>query len=315
MAYTRGSTVRGPCTVTLGSDVFRTKGDVKVNLALETFNVESSEVPILDERLSEIPVTIEFEPVGQVTADLVAAMFAPLELVVGASLFGVADVACVITPLSGTDQITFHCAAITKMPNVIVSATKTTLGPMTITAILKNTTEWTAAAARLTVATVTAPTLAAIDPVEIPSNAARIKWGSSAPWNTLLSREGVVVSLDMQTENDVTDEHGLVDMVLAGITAKATLSPMGCSVAQAMTALAVQGTGVVRGASLAARAMQLEIESALPGGLKVTIPSAALKTLPLVYGLTSPRFADVEFVSLPTSGTVATVEIVPEPEA
>lgn len=312
MPYTRGSTVRGPCTVSLGSDVFRTKGDVKVNLALETFNVESSEVPILDERLSDIPVTIEFEPVGQVTDDLVAAMFAPLDLVVGASLFGVADVACVITPLAGTDQITFHCAAITKMPNVIVSATKTTFGPMTITAILKNTTEWTDAAARLTVATVTAPTLDEIDPVEIPTNPARIKWGDAAPWNTLLSREGVVVSFDMQTENDSTDEHGLVDMVLAGIAAKATLSPMGCSVAQAMTKLAVQGTGVVRGASLAARAMELVIESALPGGLKVTMPNAALKSLPLVYGRTSPRFADVEFVSLPTDGTAATVEIVAE---
>lgn len=308
--YTRGSTVRGPCLVQLGSDIFRTKGDVRVNLGLETFALDSSETPNLDERLSGIPVTIEFEPVGIVTAGLVAAMYAPLEAVIGTSLFGTSDVACTITPLTGVDKITFHCAAITKMPDIIVSATKTTLGSMTITAILKNTTAWTDAAARLTVATVGAPTPGEIDPATIPTNPARISWGESAPWTTLQSREGVTVSFDMAIENDVTDEHGLVDMVLAGITARATFSPMGCSVAQAITALAIQGTGIVRGASLASRAQALVIESAVAGGLRCTIPQAALKTLPLVYGRTSPRFADIELVSLPTDGVVAEVEIV-----
>ena len=310
MSYTRGSTVRGPALVALGSTTIRTKGDVKVMLSLETFNIEASETPILDERLSGIPVTIEFEPVGEVTSDLISAMFAPLSAVIGSSLFGTSDVACTITPLTGTDKITFHCAAITKMPSIIVSATKTTLGSMTITAILKNTTAWSNAAARLTVATVTAPTVSAIDPATIPTNPAKIKWGSNSPWTTLQSREGVTISFDMQTDNDVTDEDGLVDMVLAGITAKATLSPMGCSAAQAITAFALQGTGVVRGASLAARAQQLEVESAVAGGLKVVMPDAALKTLPLLYGRTTPRFGDFEFVSLPTTGTVATVSIV-----
>lgn len=313
MSYTRGSTLRGPATVSLGALAIRTKGDVKVSLALETFKIESSETPVLDERLSGIPVTIEFTPVGQITSDIIAAVFSPLSLALGSSLFGTSDVACVITPLSGKDKITFHCAAITKMPPIIVSATKTTLGSITITAILKNTTAWTDAAARLTVADVTAPTLDAIDPLTIPTNPARIKWGSTSPWSALGSREGVTVSLEMSTDDDVTDEDGLVDMVLSGITAKATFSPMGCSAAQAIVALAVQGTGVVRGASLASRAEQLEIESASVGGLKVVIPDAALKNLPLIYGRTSPRFGDIELVSLPTSGVVATVSIVAAP--
>ena len=310
MSYTRGSTVRGPALVALGSTTIRTKGDVKVNLAFETFNIPASETPILDERISGIPVSIEFEPVGEITSGIVAALFGRLASPIGTSLFGTSDTACTITPLTGTDKITFHCAAITKMPSIIVSATKTTLGSMTITAILKNNTAWSDAAARLTVATVTAPTVAAIDPATIPTNPARIKWGSTSPWSALQSREGVTVTFDMQTDNDVTDEDGLVDMVLAGITAKATLSPMGCSAAQAITAFALQGAGVLRGASLASRAEQLEIESAVVGGLKVVIPDATLKNLPLLYGRTSPRFGDMEFVSLPTTGTVATVSIV-----
>ena len=310
--YTRASTLRGPALVKLGNQIIRTKGDVRVNLALETFTIDASESPNLDERLLDIPVSIEFEPVGQITKPIVTAIYAPLEMVVGTSLFGVADTACLITPLNGKEQITFHCAAITKMPDVIISATKTTLGSMTITAILKNTTEWTNAAARLTVADVAAPVVEALDPTEIPTNPARISWGDGLPWTSLQSREVVTVSFDMKTENDTTDEHGLVDMVLAGIVARATFTPMGANVAQAISALAVQGEGVQRGASLAARAKELVVESASVGGLRVTIPQATLKTLPLLYGRTSPRFQGIELVSLPTDGVVAEVEIVEE---
>lgn len=311
MAYTRGSTVRGPAIITLGDVNIRTKGDVKVNMAFDTFDIESSEYPRLDERISNIPITIEFEPVGQVDSDLLPVLFALLSMDIGESLFGESDTACVITPLTGLEPITFHCAAITKMPNIIVSATKTTLGAMTITAILANATDWTDAAARLTIAASgDVPDVGTLDPTTIPTNPARIKWGEDSPWSVLQSREGVTVSFDIQTANDETDEFGLVDMVLSGIVARASLSPMGCNAQQAIAKLALQGSGVRRGASLAGRAMQLEIESAYAGGLKVVMPYAALKTAPLLYGRTVPRFGEFEFVSLPSTGAVATVTLV-----
>lgn len=311
--FTRGSTLRGPAIVEFNNTIIRTKGDVKVNLALETFSLDSSETPNIDERISGIPCSIEFEPVGIINAGIVNTLFSPLTAIVGSSLFGTQDKPCTITPISGKEKITFHCCAITKMPDIFFSATKTALGPAGITAILKNSTEWSNAAARLTIADVAAPQLAAYDPTEIPTNAARIAWGTSAPWTTISSREGVVISFDMATEPEITDEHGLVDMVLAGIVARARFSPMGANVAQALAALAIQGEGVARGASLAARAKKLVVESASPGGLKATINKAASKTLPLIYGRSSPRFSEFELVSLPTDGTVATVEIVQAP--
>ena len=61
---------------------------------------------------------------------------------------------------------------------------------------------------------------------------------------------------------------------------------------------------IAAGFAVAGRAKQLEIESAVAGGLKVVIPQAALKNLPLVYSRTNPRFSDVELVSLPSTGAV-----------
>lgn len=311
--FTRGSTLRGPAMLSIGGTAIRAK-DIKVNLALETFNIPSEISDGFDERLSGIPCTIEFTPLGVVSSAVIAKLFAPLSLSIGAEIFGSTDTACVITPSGGLEPITFHCVAITKMPDIIVSATKTQLGSVTVTAILKNATEWTDAAARLTVAASVAAPDFSLDPATIPTLASRIQWGESAPWNALQSREGVTVSISMSAENEMTDEFGLVGMALSDLQASVKFNPMGCNVQQAIAKLAVQGTGVTRGASLAGRAMQLTIESAAAGGLKVVIPSAALKTLPLQYARNLPRFADIELVSLPTTGTVATVSIVPDPE-
>jgi hypothetical protein len=311
MSYTRGSTLRGPAIITFGGQNIRTKGDIKVSVGIETLPIESSEYPQLDERMREIAIRLEFTPVGQVNADLLPVLFPALEMTPGDSLFGDTDAAAVITPLTGSEPLTLHCCAVTKMPDIIVSATKTTLGSMVITAILANGKEWNDVAARLTIAASgEVPAVGTLDPATIPTNAARIKWGEASPWNALSSREGVVVAFELQTDNDEVDEYGVVDMIHAGLTAAAKLTPMGCNVQQALAKVAVQGSGVSRGASMAARAMQLEIESAVAGGLKVTMPTAALKSVPLLYGRATPRFADFDFVSLPTTGTVATVEIV-----
>lgn len=311
MAYTRNSTIRGPAIVTVGSNHIRTKGDVKVSIGLDTFGIETAEYGKIDERLSNVPIRIEFEPVGLVSAGQIALFYAPLALTLGESLFGDSDVACTITPLTGLEPVTFHAAGILKMPDIFISATKTTFGPISIGAILKNSTDWTDAAARLTTAaTGDVPVVGDFDLTMIPTYAARIKWGDVSPWSVLQSREGVAISFDMQTEPDSTDEDGIVDYILSGMSAKATFSPMGCNVQQMIAKLAVQGSGVMRGASLAGRAMQLEVESAVAGGLKVTIPKAALKSAPMLYGPKSPRFGDVELISLPSTGTVATVEIV-----
>jgi hypothetical protein len=307
--YTRGSTLRGPAIITLGTTQIRAK-DIKVNMGFETFNVPSEISERADERITGVPVTIEFTPIGVITAGIITALWGNLSSAIGTELFGTSDTACIITPLTGLEQITFHCAAITKMPDIIISATKTSIGSMVITCILKNATEWTDAAARLTVAASVSAPSSALDMTTIPTNAARIQWGEDSPWTTLQSREGVTVSFNMATDNDITDEFGLVGMALAGIDASAKFSPMGCNVTQALTKLALQGTGVARGTSLAGRAEELTVQSALAGGLEVVIPTAALKNMPLLYGRTSPRFSDFELVSLPTTGVVATVGLV-----
>lgn len=307
--------MKGPAIVTRNGVVHRTKGGLKVGIALETFAIESDEAPVIDERLKNIPITIEWTPVGIVTEPIKEALFAALLMLPGSSLFGPTDIPAVITPLTGKEPVTFHCTAFTSIPDIIHSATKTSLGSVKLMAILANGKEWNNLAARMSVgANVTAPVLDEIDPATIPTNPARVRYGSDAPWDNIGSRSGVVTSFALDAKPDEEDGVGIFDYIHNGVKVTTKLNPVGVNVAQVVSELQLQGAGVRRGMSLASRAKQLDIESAYPGGLDVSIPKAVLKPGQLIYGLNQERFGDYEFAALQTTGVPATVSIHPEPE-
>ena len=120
MARTRGLTTKGPAIITRNGIVYRT-AKIDVSLAMETFAIEGDAAPVVDERLKNIPIEISFTPIGMVTAPIVTALFAPLAMPVGSSLFGDVDVPAVITPLTGKEPLTFHCTGFTSIPDVIWS--------------------------------------------------------------------------------------------------------------------------------------------------------------------------------------------------
>ena len=302
--------MKGPATITRNGIIYRTVGGIKVSLALETFVIESDEAPVLDERLKNIPIEIEFTPVGIVTAAVVSALFAPLAMPIGTSLFGAVDVPAVITPLTGKEPVTFHCTGFTSIPDIIWSTQKTALGPVKLTAILANGKEWNDLAARMTVgADVTAPTLAEIDPATIPTHPARVRYGEETPWDELGNRSGVVASFALAADPDEEDEMGIFDYIHAGVKVSVKLNPVGVNVAQLLAEVQLQGEGVSRGMSLAGRAKELAVESAYDGGLDLVVASAVLKPGQIIYGRGQERFGDVEFAALQTTGVPAVVSI------
>lgn len=309
MARTRGLTMKGPAIITRNGIVFRTV-KIDVSLAMETFAIEGDAAPVIDERLKNIPIEISFTPVGMVTAEIVAALFAPLSMAVGSSLFGAVDVPAVITPLTGKEPVTFYCTGFTSIPDVIWSTQKTTFGPVKLTAILANGKEWNDLAARMTVGTdVSAPTLAEIDPAVIPTHPARVRYGSASPWDELGNRSGVVASFALQADPDEEDEMGIFDYTHGGVKVSVKLNPVGVNVAQVLTEVQLQGEGVHRGMSLASRAKELAVESAYDGGLDLVIAKAVLKPGQIIYGRGQERFGDVDFSALQTTGVPAVVSI------
>lgn len=59
--------IGGPCIITHRGGTFRSKGDITLDLAIETFNVETSLLGKVDERFREHPIKIHFVPDGEWT--------------------------------------------------------------------------------------------------------------------------------------------------------------------------------------------------------------------------------------------------------
>lgn len=314
MAFTRGSTLRGPAYITFGGQTIRTAGDVKVTFGISTFDVPSSEFGIIDKRRNAINISLTFTPVGVVSSGMLSVLWPHLALNTGESIFGASDDACVISPVNGKGKITLHNCAITKMPNIMVSATKTTIGEVTITSLLANSTDWNSEVARYTYT----PSWnyedpGAIDTTSIPTMPARVQWGSASPWTTLLSGEGVDIVFDLATTEEQTDEDGIVDMFVSTITPSATFIPIGASEANWLTRLGLQSVdeasvNVLRGTPLTGNS--LTVEASRAGGIKVVIPNCTVASVPFSYGLTNRRIGQITLTGFRTSGAAATISIV-----
>jgi hypothetical protein len=60
--------IGGPCIITYRGATFRSKGDITLDLAIETFNVETSLLGKVDERQREHPIKLHFVPDGEWTS-------------------------------------------------------------------------------------------------------------------------------------------------------------------------------------------------------------------------------------------------------
>ncbi len=307
MSIKRGSVLRGPAIIKLGNHIIRTAGDIQLSMGLDTFEIPSSEFGPIDQRRNNVMLSATFTPVGEVTADMLALYWPHLALPIGVSLFGATDIACDIVPVTGKEMLKFKAAAVTQMPNIIISATKTSLGEMTITGLLANEANWDAEAARYEYTpNGSAPNLGAIDVNNIATMPARVNWGDG--FTDLKTGEGVTVAFAMETNDEECDEDGIFDVTLGNITASATLTPLNTTVGALLARMGLQGSNVLRGTSTAG--FDLSVQASRQGGLKVTIPSARLANLPLAYGMQSRRIGELTLQGFRTSGAAATVGIV-----
>lgn len=306
MPIQRGSIIRGPAVVTFGGQTFRTKGDVQLTMGADTFDIESSEFGPIDRRRNNITISLTFTPVGVVSAAIIPVLWPHLSKAVGASLFGTTDVPCTVAPVGGGLQLVLSAAAITGMPAIDISATKTSIGQVTITGILANNKEWAAAAARYTASTISAPTLSAIDVSTIPTSPAYVAWDDV--FEDIATAEGVHVEFDMQTQNEETDEDGLVDITMVSVAASASFEPV-CALGpdDLLDEIGLQGSGVLRGTSLSGHDLTISARDA--GGLRVEIPDARLASLPMAYGPSSRRIGQLTFQGFRTSSAAATITV------
>lgn len=287
--------ITGPAKVIFDGATFHSKGDIEVDMDRATFEIVTSLHGKVDERDENVTAKISFEPAGE--WESLAVLWPYGSTAIGASLFGASDKTLVVHSLDGKTY-TFQAAALTKMPNIICSATKTLVGAVEFTAIRKKNTPWSTADSFLAIAS-SGYTDTAFDPSAILTQPYTCAWDTDptggAPWDSFETAEGVVFEFDLATAPVVTDTDGIIDYRLAKLGAMARLIPLGPTDAQILAALAIQGSGAARGRSLNSGSRDLVVAGT---GVTVTLKNSGMKTAGYRFG-TPPalRNKEVAFVA------------------
>lgn len=290
MPIARTSIIRGPAVVQFDSASFFSKGDIELELGLETFDVETSAHGKVDERVVERVTKVRFTPAGEF--ENLGVLWPYGAAVIGSSIFGATDKPLVIQTLAGK-QLTFAAAAVTKMPSLILSATKTLLGDVEFTCLGTDNEAWTETDNLVAIASVAyADTTFA--PASIITQPYAAAWGASSPWDAIKTFDGWTVDFDAGFEPVRTDTDGIIDMTFSALSVGASCQPVGITEQQMIDALKVQGAGNARGRSMQANSNDLVITGT---GVVVTVKKAQFKTGPMSFGPRSPRVGTVQWIA------------------
>lgn len=272
--------------ITRGNLTIFTKDDVVVTTSVDTFEIETSAFGKVDERRVERKVEVSFTPAGMLggSGNSVASLFPYLTTKIGESIFGDSDISCVVADSKGRG-ITIKASAITKMPDLMLSATKTMLGSMTITGIQEDNSEWDGQFS------IVSPTGAGFN--EGAFDLEKILTQPYSLSHDLLGTnigtlDGIDISLSMSTTPITTDAEGIVDYVFTKLDVQASFTPIGLPHSAIIDALQFQGAGARRGSSLNESSSDLVL-AGLETGATVTLKSAAIKSSGLVFSATKQR--------------------------
>lgn len=202
------------------------------------------------------------------------------------------DYALVIHTFAGV-KLTLFNAAITGMPNILLSTTRTLIGAVEFEAFLRNGSEWSDTAARWAIES-EALSDTSFDPANILTQPYTLAWGS-APWDALQTKEGVEIAFNIGLDPVMTDSLGTVTRRLTSLEAVARAQPVGISESQLLTKLTLQGAGAARGTSLSGDDLNVS-----GTGVYVRIYGAALRTGPQQFGSQSDRVGTLEWAATRT---------------
>lgn len=293
----RTSIISGPARISFGGQTFWSKGDVQLRVVNERFNIDTSHFGKVDERFSDRRIEVEFEPSGAFSAGVAGVLWPYASTIVGASVFTGADVPLTINGRDGR-QIVVHAAAVTRMPSIRLGVSQTIIGPVTITGLVKNSTDPTAAAAYYTETAVAYPGDSGFAVADIKTLAYSSAWGAGAPWSGFATEAGWAVDFDLQLASQKVDGIGTVDMTFQSLAVTARCIPVGPTASDILAKVA--GTAGL-GASIAT-ADHLNISAT---GVYVRLYRAAIAESGLVFGAQAKRAGQTSWIA--TRGITAGV--------
>lgn len=239
MAIARASIIRGPAVVAFNSVTFYTKDDITVTVEHRTFDVVTSAFGKVDERIAGRTASVTFTPDGKLTSGLAAVLWPYASTAYHASVLN--DLDCVITPCTsaGGETVTSWTVKncyVSSMPNLILSATKTAVGQVTITGVgLDNTAPSTSNSLVELNAAATA-TDAEFTQADIVTEPYTASWGATITGIEAL--DGFECSFEASFQEQPTDNNGVVDVMLTGLGCMARCAPLNITEANLKTIIA-----------------------------------------------------------------------------
>lgn len=282
MAVDRTKIIQEPGLVSFNSQTFYSVGPISADLIERRFDITTDQFGPIDERVADRRIEIKFTPIGELEA--LSTLFPMGGLALGASLFGSSDTPLVIYTPSGK-SLTVHNAAVTTQPSVILGHDKTLFGEVTITGLIKNSTEPNAANAYYTYAASGAsyPGDAAFSAAAIKTFGYKAAWGASSPWDEFVTESGFTLDTSASLEEVPADGHGTVDIKLASMSATITGTPVGILPTDLLSKRAFQGDGNEIGARRASGDDLIIVNQLGSTACHVQLYGAVIQDVPLRF--------------------------------
>lgn len=294
MSLARASILRGPAHAVFDSNTFRSKGGIKVTNSLDTFPIDSDDFGVADERRKDPKVEVSFTPVGAWAG--VASLLPDPAQNIGASIFGTDKPLLLWSSEATNNKRTFAAAAVTKPPDLILSATKSLFGPVTFTCLRADNTPWSTADKVVKIETGTYPGDADFDVADILTQPYTGVWGGS-PFDAIHTNDGFKVSFNLSIKPLEVDDVGIIDYTFEKLSVSVKFKPLGVTESALIAALGIQGDSSVRGSSMSTGSHDFVISGT---GVYFIAYGAALKSSPFDYAPSDPRFGECEFIATRT---------------
>lgn len=312
---------RGPavCTYTHGDTVLQllSEGDVSIDSGIATADQVASFAggPIETFRTAVNP-TVSLKPLGLTTYLALLQSFASavpgrslkrsLQTPTGGGAAAMADHTLLVQPLDvDQPQTLYHGVAISKVTDVVFSAAAPLFDGTLDFRVLGTNNVAPTAADRLF--TQSANLFAALDydPATLVRQAYDVTYsllGAGAAFGTA---KGAKLSLGLNVTEHTADSVHIYDVSFGHVQPVVTLTPVGISEADLLTALRLQGAGSQVGGKLSASGDTLLIAGT---GVYCRVPLAGIRKAPLTFGAAADRIGDLEFfgsVSVGAGGVLA----------
>ena len=308
----RTSLVRGPavCQYTSPADQttqvsFSVKEDFEIKDSLETLIINTSAAAHADERAIEALSEASIVPAGIWKNAVIAAIYTPFATYRrGASLLTATDLPFIANAVDGEIH-TIVAAAITKIPDLYLSAKKTMIGSMSFSGYRAKGKGWNDASSLRTVASGGTGVDANFTPAGIIVQPYSATWGAVAGFTSFDTQDGWTIRFNLKAEPISVDSAGRIDIAFDEISVMASCMPVGPTSANILAAQKFQGLSLPdgRGASLqndgsGGVTPDLVISGVNDAGAtSVTVGAAQLKTSGYKFGAHTLRVGEVGWVA------------------